>query len=229
MRRAVGQFLSVFLSMGALELRVRETLAVMLSLAIIIAVVVAFGVTTVFLDPAGREKLFPAAIWICFILNAAVSLGRSFEYETEHRLLDGLLLAGVAPASIFISKALVNFVVLSVAHLTGVVALGMLLGVSIAAQSTDFIIISVLVVLAYSALATLVAALTTGSRLRNALLPIILLPLVLPLFFCGVELTTQLALGESFSLGGAWGQMLIGLAVLYVGLGALLFESVVRE
>lgn len=225
----VKQFFLVFFNMCKLEFRIRETLAVMLSLSVLISVVVAFGVTTVFLDPSGRDRLFPAAIWICFILNAAVSLGRSFEYETEHRAIDGLLLSGVSPATIFLSKTMVNSIVLGLAHAASVVGLGVLLGVSLVPVLPEFVALSVIVMIAYSALATLTAALTTGSRLRSTLLPILLLPLALPLFFCGVELTTELTLGDSFSFGGAWGQLTLGLSVLYVGLGVALFESVVRE
>jgi heme exporter protein B len=211
----------------------------LLSLAILVAVVISFGVTSVFLDPREREQLFPALVWLAFVLNAAVSLGRSFEYEVEHRAIDGLLVVGVAPEAIFFAKWLVNSVVLVLAHAVGVLALAVLLNVSLVSVLAPFSIVSGVVIAAYSALATLAAALSTTSRLRGALLPLILLPLVFPLFFCAVELTTQLmqqhltlgsvADGEIVGLRGGWFQMLLGLGALYLFLGAMLFDGAVRE
>lgn len=211
------------------ELRSKEVSVLLSSLALIVAVVMGFGVSAVFLDPAARERLFPAAVWVCFVLNAAVSLGRTFEYEREHRVIDGLLVASVSPAAVYCSKVLLNVVVLSVAHAIGVTVLGMLMGVSVQPVLADFALVSLLVLLAYSFLATLAAGVAVTSRVGGGLLPVLLLPLVLPLFFAGVELTTGLMLESHFDIWSAWGQLLLGLVGFYALCGILLFETVVRE
>jgi heme exporter protein B len=225
----MGNLAPLLHAMYLAELRSKEVSTLLSSLALIIAVVMGFGVAAVFLDSASRERLFPAAVWVCFVLNAAVSLGRTFEYEREHRVIDGLLVASVSPAAVYGAKVALNVVVLTLAHVIGVTALGMLFGVSVLAVLPEFALVSLLVLLAYSFLATLAAGVAAMSRVGGGLLPVLLLPLVLPLFFAGVELTTQLMLEARFDIWGSWGQLLMGLVGFYALCGMLLFEMVVRE
>lgn len=226
---SLSHFSSLLRSMVLLEFRVRDALTLFISLSIMLAVITGFGVTSAALEPPVRERLFPALLWLCFMVTAAVSLGRSFEYESEHKVLEGLLLAGVQPAAIFFAKASVNLLILTLGHLTVVTVLGMLMGVSLVPHAEVFVLVSLLVLVGYSALATIVAALTTGARLRNVLLPLILLPLLFPLFFCAIELTTMILDQGSVPLSSQWLSLLAGLAVVYVALGATLFEFAVGD
>jgi len=226
---ALRQFSRILKYMLLLEFRVRDAVTLLLSLSIMFAVIAGFGITSASLEPRVRERLFPALLWLCFMVNAAVALGRSFEYESEHKVLDGLLLAGVPPAVLFFAKATVNILVLCAGQVAGVTVLGMLLGVSLVPHFGLFSAVSLLVIVGYSALATIVAALTAGARLRNVLLPLILLPLLFPLFFCAIELTTLILEQGILPLSSQWLSLLAGLTVVYVALGATLFEFAVGD
>lgn len=229
-----GPFWSLLRTMSLLELRVRETASLLVALAVMLATIMGFGISSAFLDPLDKTHLFPAMVWLLFMLNAAVSLGRSFEYEVEHRVLEGVLLTGVSPAAIFFAKWCTNLGGLAVAQAIGVTVLGVLMGVEVLGVWKEFTLICVGVLMGYSALATLLAALVTTSRLRGVLLPLLLIPLLFPLFFCAVELTSMLQQGGLFRGGrvlwdSPWAFLLAGLALLYVALGALLFEFTIRD
>jgi heme exporter protein B len=91
-----------------------------------------------------------------------------------------------------------------------------------------FILLSLAVSLAYSALAVLIATMAGSSRLRSMLTPILLLPLLFPLLFAALELTHQIV-AKSPIVDPTWLYFLGGLDVLYLLIGSLLFEHVIRE
>ena len=67
------------------------------------------------------------------------------------------------------------------------------------------------------------------SQLINILSRLILIPLLSPLFFAAVELSTQVMTLHRIDLDSGWMSLLIGLDVLYVVLGLNLFQYVIRE
>lgn len=212
-----------------LEFRLKETITILLSLAVMLAVIVSLGLSSAFVDESVRMRLFPALIWILFILSAAVSVGRSFEYELEHAALGGILLSGVTPATIYLAKFLSNFCILLVGQLANILALAIFSAVSINASMAHLLIVSGVVVLAYAALSTLLAGMSVSSRLKQILLPIILIPLVFPLFFAAMELTFQIMLEQRLDFASPWFSLLFVLLVTYIALGLNLFGHVIAE
>jgi len=80
-----------------------------------------------------------------------------------------------------------------------------------------------------ASLLVLSSAMTGTSRLRGVLLPLVTLPLLFPLFFAGVELTTMCVLYGSVDAAGVWPSVmgLSGLLFLLVGINT--YELAVRE
>ncbi len=223
------QCLLLFRNYLRLEARLGETLILMVLLSVIVSVILSVGVSSSFLDGASKQKLFPALIWVVFVVCATVSIGRSYEYELEHRALDGLLVNGVSPITIFLSKSLISVMLLVIAQGVSICTLGVLMNVEFFSDALSIGVISILVILAYAPLATLLSAIAMTSRLRQVLLPLILIPLIFPLFFAAVELTASVTHSHTLDLSSAWLSLLIGLDVVYLTLGINLFEYVIRE
>ena len=93
----------------------------------------------------------------------------------------------------------------------------------------EFIVVSVLTVIGYSALSTVVAAITSTSRLKNLLLPLLLIPMLFPLFFASVELTTQLMEAKSLAYDGFWFSLLLVLDLVYVVIGVVTYDALICE
>jgi heme exporter protein B len=89
--------------------------------------------------------------------------------------------------------------------------------------------VAFLVVVAYAALSSLLAGIAVQARLKGLLLPLILLPLIFPLFFAALELSSALLIGGSFAWSSFWFKLLLLLDLLYLLLGLNLFEYVVKE
>jgi len=212
-----------------IEGRGKETLALMLSLSVLLSVIVSFGVGSAFFDSSEVRRIFPAFLWVVFVFTATVSVGQSYGYELEEKGIEGLLLSGVSPTSIYLSKVVSNFLVVSVGHLFAMAILSVLLDVEIFSVIGSLILLSVLVVGAYSSLSTLLAAMASTSRLKNMLLPLILLPLLFPMFFAAIELTADVMENSQMDPGSIWLSLLIALNVVYIVLGVNLYDYVVRE
>jgi heme exporter protein B len=211
------------------ELRTKETVALVICLSLLLAVMVSFGVQSLLLAPNAVRELFPTLIWIIFVFAATVSIGKSFEYERENGALQGILLTGISPVLVYLSKLISNTAVALLGHLWAVLALVVLLDVGVVPLLPAIAVISFLVVLGYSALSTLLAAMTSATRLKNMLLPLVLLPLLFPLFFCAIGITTTIVMEGKIDFESIWISLLIGLDSLYLILGINLFESVVKE
>jgi hypothetical protein len=55
------------------------------------------------------------------------------------------------------------------------------------------------------------------------------LPLLFPVFFCGVEMTSQVVVGGGLDPASPWPLILVCANALYLVLGINLFEAAVRE
>jgi heme exporter protein B len=212
-----------------IEVRTKETVGVIVFLSIAIAVVAALGVNSAFVGGDVVRRLFPALTWIAFLFAATVSLGRSFEPELEHMAIEGVLLTGTSPAQVFVAKWLTASAITFFGQALTIVTLGVLLDVPLGEILGRYLIITALVVSGYAALATLLTALASTTRLKGVLLPILLLPLVFPIFFAAVELSLSVVLEGVLPLQSPWLSLLLGLDVVYFVLGLNLYEFVVRE
>ncbi|RMG41044.1 MAG: hypothetical protein D6719_09405 [Candidatus Dadabacteria bacterium] len=211
------------------ELRSRETLVVLFSLSLLLSVILSLGIQSAYLRAGQVEALLPAALWVVFLMAATVSVSRSYDYEQANCALQGLLLAGTSPWKIYISKVVITSIIMLAGQCITLASLGILLNISLFSDLITLIIISFLVIIGYAALSSLLAAMTMTARLRDLLLPLILLPLLFPLFFSALELTADIVVDQNFDPGSVWLSLLIGLDLLYILFGINLYEFVVRE
>lgn len=211
------------------ELRAKETLALLFCLALLLSVIVAFSIGTAFLNYNQTLKVFPALIWLVFVFSATVSIARSFEYEKDNNAILGLLLTGIDPSFIYLSKLISNTLLITVSSIISFVSLVVLLNLQIFEQFHSFLILSFLASLGYSALASLLSAMSIGSKLKGMLLPLILLPFLLPLILSAIELSSGLIEHGFIEFSSIWFSILIAFDLIYIVLGINCFQYLVKE
>ncbi len=79
-----------------------------------------------------------------------------------------------------------------------------------------------------AAAGTLYGVLAAGLRVRETLLPLLLLPVVAPVLL-GATRAFEAALGQSPADGWPWVGLLTTFAVIYVAFGVLAFGSLLEE
>lgn len=174
------------------------------------------------------EEISPGLFWIAVLLSALMALGRAFAIEATDGNLDALRMAGIDPSGIFLGKAFAVAIQLLVIEL--VVGLGavVVFGVPFA----DPFLLAVTIVLATAGITlagTLYAALATGLRVRDTLVPLLVLPVLAPILL-GATLATRDALFDDPAvLGWSWASLLAVFALLYLGVGMLAFGPLLEE
>lgn len=212
-----------------LELRTKAGITFIISLSVVLSVVIAFGVNSAFLDTQHVQKIFPSLMWIVFFLTSTIVLGKSYDSELENKAIDGLILAGVSPSILYLSKVISNFFISFLGHMVSVVMLALLLDISIGSLIFKIIILSALVIFAFSALTCITVYISSSSKAKNLLLPLILLPLLFPCYFAAMELSYPIFLANTLDFESTWMSLLIGMNVVYIVLGINLFPSLLRS
>ena len=211
------------------EFRSKETIGLLVMLSILLSVLVSFGVAGSFVNKDIIEKLFPTFIWAIFVFASTVSITRSLEYEIEGSAISGLILTGVSPSLVYLSKVITNVVINLIGLLVATAVLGIMLNVQFYNWLLQFLFISSGVSLGYCAMSTLLTAMTATSRLKGLLLPVVLLPLLFPLLFAALELTTLLIYEGTIFGDTIWLSMLLAFDLIYIVAGINLFGVVISD
>lgn len=168
-------------------------------------------------------------LWLGLLFASVLSLGESFRVEAENQSLTGLLLIPVEPRAIYVGKVIGNASLLFGLSLV-------LLPVSVALFDIDLTLapLQVLASLALGALGisapgTVLSAITSRTRARDVLLPLLLFPLLSALVFAGVNATKHALVADLQSQSNSWLQLQVAFNLIYLSLGFVVFPSVVEE
>jgi heme exporter protein B len=163
-----------------IERHTRQLVSVMLvfSLSAVVVFNFALGAATLSSGSVTARDAAMGFLWATILLAGTLGLNRSLATEQENRSLDALLLAPVSRSAIYLGK------VLSVTIFTLIVE-ALLIPVFIAFFNKPFwrpqvLLVLVLGTIGYVAAGVLVTSMSAQTRLREVLLPVLLLPLTLP-------------------------------------------------
>ena len=211
------------------ELRAQELVVFLGGISLLFALVISIGIESSFLHPSSVLKVYPSLVWLAFLCAATVAVGRAMDYEFRGGALIGLMVGGVSLEAVYLAKVVTLSVILFVVYAGVSVVIGGLLSVPVFDALSPLLLTALPGILSFAALSLIVSAMTEGGRGRSLLLPILLLPLLVPIFAIGMEnshqvFTQHVAVNEVSGYTAAW-----LMALLYVLLGTALFPKVVRE
>jgi len=207
-----------------IELRSRVALNQVVPFALLVLVLFAFALDP---DRGLLEKATPGLYWTAVLFSALLALGRSFAVESGEGVRDALRLSGVAPVSIWLGKVLSIAIQLLVLE----VLLGIGIVVLYGADATGWPLLLMTVAVATVAIATagtLYGVVAAGLRVRETLLPLLVLPVLAPVLI-GSTRAFEAALGGTPSEGWPWVGLMSVFAAVYVVAGALGFGSLMEE
>jgi heme exporter protein B len=192
--------------------------------ALVVLVLFAFALEP---DRGFLAKAAPGLFWVSVLFCSLLAVQRSFAIEASDSAGDGLRLSGLDPAGIFLGKA--GAVALELVGLEILLALGIVILYGTTLGGVTLLLSAALVATAgLAACGTVYGALAAGLRVRETLLPLLLLPVVAPVLL-GATRAWEVALGQSTDNGWQWVTLLAVFAVLYVTFGVLGFETLLEE
>jgi heme exporter protein B len=207
-----------------IEARSRVALSQILPFGLIVILLFAFALDP---DRGILQRAAPGLFWIAVLLAALMAIGRAFATEEQHNARDGLRLAGLDGAAIFLGKAAA--IALELLALEIVLGIGVVLLYNVSVHGIGVLILTALAAtIGLAATGTLYGVLSAGLRLRETLLPLLLLPVLAPVM---LGATRAFEDGLEGAPGDAWPWVaLLGIfAVLYTGIGVLAFGPLWEE
>jgi heme exporter protein B len=207
------------------ELRSRVGLNQVVPLAVLMLVLFAFALDP---DSGVLERATPGLFWIAVLFSGLLALQRAFALEAADGVSESLRLSALDPGGLFLGKAAavaLQLVALEALLLGGVVVL-----YDAAPSGWPLLVVTCGVATAGIAGAgTLYGVLAAGVRVRETLLPLLLLPVPAPVLLAATR-AFEAGFEERSGEGWPWVGLLAGFALVYIivgvfGFGALLEES----
>lgn len=208
-----------------IEARGRHALGTLLPFAA--TLLLAFG----FAFGPGRdvlERTAPGLLWMAMLFAAVMAARRAYQTETEDEALEGLLLAPVDKAAVFLGKAAavaLELAALVVAVLFLVIVLFDLSPGNPFALAAAFGLGSV----GLAAVGGLFGVVAEIGRAREAVLPLLVLPLVTPVLIAGIRATDLATDVAATGRVASWLGLLVAFDVVFLSVGVLVFGHLMED
>lgn len=207
-----------------LEWRSRVTSGQLLPFALLVLVLFAFA-----LDPDRRtlRDATPGLFWLAVLFSLLLAIQRAFAVETTDGVADALRLSGLDPAGIFLGKA--AGIALHLAVLEVALGVGVTLFYGAAPSGPVLLLATCLAATAgLGAAGSLYGVLAAGLRVRDTLLPLLLLPVVAPVLIAATQAFAA-AYQRASGTGWRWFGVLATFALIYLVIGLFAFEPLLEE
>jgi len=137
-------------------------------------------------------------------------------------------MAPISPFALLLGKMLANFLFLSAAEVVLVPIFAVLYNVSLVAVVGRLALVIVLGTLGLCITGTVFSAIAAHARMRELLLPLLLLPILVPLLIAAVECTTSLLAADP-GLERGWLALLAGFDIVFLTASWLLSDFLLEE
>jgi len=210
-----------------IELRSKEIVLTMVFFAALLCVIYSFAFPR---DVKAIRGAAPGMLWVALAFTGTIALGRAFDRERENDTMRALLLAPVPRLSVFLGKALAMSALILAVAVVAVPLLALWLNAPLLDFPAELAIVVVLGVIGISLVGSVFAATLLKVRSRDVLLPVILYPLLVPLFVAGTKTTAALvAEVPNLDIAWYWIRFLGVYDAAFLVLSLWTFESLVIE
>ena len=159
-----------------IEARSRVALWQVLPFAVLSLVLFAFALGP---GPTALKAAAPGLFWLAVLFSTVLATQRSFAIESGEGTRDGLRLSGIDPAGIFLGKAAAVAVQLAVLQVVLWAGITVLFGVQVQVPWLA-VVASLLATVGLASAGVIYGALSAGLRVRETLLPLLVLPILAP-------------------------------------------------
>jgi heme exporter protein B len=210
----------------AIEFRTRSAFLSALVFALLGIVIFNFA-----WDPTAvaAVDLAPGVLWVIFTFAGLLGLHRSFGVEMADHALDGLLSAPIGRESIFVGKALANFVFVLAVQSIAIPAVALFYNLPLDRGMLAIGGIAVLAAIGLVAVGTLFSAMAVNTRLAELLLPMLALPFFVPIVIPAAQATAKLLVGRPPEEAVSWLKLLLAFDIVFVAGCVVLFPFMFEE
>ena len=206
-----------------LEWRSKDAINAMLFLALLIVVVFSLAV-----DPtrAVAREIAGGIVCVAILFASTNALNQAWSREMRGGVLDALRMAPIPPSSLFLGKALANFLVVSAIEVVLAPLFAVFYNLDPQGQAWLLLLVLPLGTWAIIGNGVFFAALSLRTRSRELMLPLLLFPISIPALLGTASGTTAIFTGEADPV--LWIKMLAGYDVAFTAVAVLLFGLVLN-
>ena len=207
------------------EFRTRELLNTTIVFALMVVVLFSFT-----FDPTASEsrRFGPGLLWLAFLFAGSLMLHPSFTREQANDTLAALRLAPIEPIAILLGKVLANFLFLMLAEILLLPIFAVLYDVHVIPVFGRLLLVLLLGTLGLTTTGTVFSAVASQARMRELLLPLLLLPVLTPVLIASTEATAGL-LADPPELSRTWVSLLVAFDVVFLTATWLFGEYLLEE
>jgi heme exporter protein B len=207
------------------EFRSRELLTT--TVVFILTIVVLFSFT---FDPSVSEsrRFGPGLLWLAFLFAASLMLQPCFLREQTNDTLSALRLSVNDPFAIFLAKLAANTLFLLFTQVLLLPVFSILYNVPVFAAFPKLVLVMFMGSMGLSVTGTALSAISAQARMRELLLPLLLLPLLTPVLIASTEATAALLVPNPV-MPWKWLGFLMGFDVVFLTALWLFGEYLLEE
>ena len=227
MRRFFAQFWAIAKKDLRCELRNRQVLNAAISFSIVVLLMFSFT-----FDPNTNSEVRSLAgglLWIVYLFASMLVLNRSFARETSNECLEALIASPVSGDAVFLGKTISSWVLILAVEVISLPIFGIFFDINWLPRSGSLFLVFALGTWAFAAVGTSFSAVTANNRMRELMLPLLLLPVCLPALVACVSITWGIFDPSAVGEIGAWMRLLIGFDIIYTLLGILMMDSILTS
>jgi heme exporter protein B len=178
---------------------------------------------------AKQKEIGAGILWVAFTFAGILGLNRSFLMEKEGDCLQGLILCPVDRGTIYLGKMITNILFMTFVEIITLVIFVILFNLNIFSQLPSLLLVMILGTIGFVAVGTLFSAMAVNTRIREVMLPILLLPVVVPVIIAAVKATGKILAASPLAEISSWLRLLVGFDLIFIILCYLTFEYVLEE
>lgn len=179
-------------------------------------------------DTEALRAAAAGALWLAILFAGVLAFNRSYQLELDGGALEPLLLYPGGRWAIYAGKLIANLVFVLIVEVIVVPVALVLFQVQMPTGWMAQIGVLVLGTIGFVTLGTFYSAMSSRSRAREVLLPLLLFPMLIPVLLAAVESSTSLLAGDPMQEAGAWLRLLGAFDIIFLVASLLAFESVIE-
>ena len=207
------------------EFRSRELLIT--TMFFVLTVIALFSITfdAAVSDP---KNVGPGLLWLAILFSSSLMLQPCFLKERTNDTLSALRLSVGDPFAILLAKLVANVCLLLITELLALPIFAVFFNVKIMRVFPQLMLVFLLGSIGIAVTGTALSAISSQARMRELLLPMLLLPLLVPILLASTEATVAL-LGENPGLRWDWMAILAAFDVVFLTALWLFGEYLLEE
>lgn len=207
------------------ELRAKAGFNSVASLAVTILILLGLALGP---DAQALRNAAVGAVWLATLFSGVLAFNRSFQVELESGALEPLLQYPGPRWPIFAGKLLGNLLFLTLMVAIVIVVGVVLFGIDIVDTWPSLLGVVALGIVGLTVLGTFYASMTSRSRAREVLLPLLLFPMLVPVLLAATTASKALLGADLMHEAGAWIRLLAAYDLVFLVATFIAFEHVIE-